>query len=73
MIMYKGAVIHALKHDAIEVYRKCENEVPDILNLEAKVRFPAAARFFSSTQCPYQPWGPPTLLYNGYWGRFPWK
>jgi hypothetical protein len=35
--MYKGAVILVLKHDVIEVYRKCENEVPDILNMEARI------------------------------------
>jgi hypothetical protein len=36
----------------------------------AGVRFPAGARPFSSPQSPDELWGPPSLLYNGYPGRF---
>jgi hypothetical protein len=35
------------------------------------VRVPVGLRIFTS---PYRPdwlWGPPNLLYNGYWGLFP--
>jgi hypothetical protein len=28
--------------------------------------------FFSKPPCPEQLWGPPSLLYNGYQGLFPW-
>jgi hypothetical protein len=35
------------------------------------VRVPVGARIFSSPLCPDQPWGPPNLLSNGYWGLFP--
>jgi hypothetical protein len=28
-------------------------------------------RFISSPQCPGRPWGPPSLLSNGYWDLFP--
>jgi hypothetical protein len=27
-------------------------------------------RLFSSPKCPAQLWGPPSLLFNGYWGSF---
>jgi hypothetical protein len=33
------------------------------------VRVPVESRIFSSPRCLDQPWGPPSLLYNGYWGR----
>jgi hypothetical protein len=29
--------------------------------------------FFSSPQSPDRLWGPPSLLFHGYWGLFPWK
>jgi hypothetical protein len=37
----------------------------------AGVRFPAGAKFFSSSQRPGRFWDPTSLLSNGYWGRFP--
>jgi hypothetical protein len=35
------------------------------------VRSPAGAKDFSSPLCPDRLWGPPSLLYNGYWDPFP--
>jgi hypothetical protein len=32
---------------------------------------PGSATFFFSPQRPDRLWGPPALLYNGYWGPFP--
>jgi hypothetical protein len=39
------------------------------LNYRAiEVRSPAEGDDFSSSLCPDQLWGPPSLLFNGYWG-----
>jgi hypothetical protein len=38
-----------------------------------EVRSLAEAKgFFLLPLCPDRLWGPPSLLYNGYWGYFPW-
>jgi hypothetical protein len=36
--------------------------------LDSPGLIPGSARFFSSPQHPYQLWGSPSLLSNGYWG-----
>jgi hypothetical protein len=40
-------------------------------DLGVGVRVPVGARIFSSPRRPDRLWGPPSLLSNGYWGRFP--
>jgi hypothetical protein len=36
------------------------------------VRSPAEAKDFFSNLCPDRLWGPPSLMYSGYRGSFPW-
>jgi hypothetical protein len=38
---------------------------------EVGVRVPVGSRIFTSPGRPDRLWGPPNLLYNGYWGLFP--
>jgi hypothetical protein len=37
---------------------------------EFGVRDSVGSRIFTSAFCPYWPWGPPSLLCNGYWALF---
>jgi hypothetical protein len=37
----------------------------------AGVRVPVGSKIFTSPYRPDRLWGPPNLLYNGYWGSFP--
>jgi hypothetical protein len=36
-----------------------------------EVRVPVGSRIFSSPHRSHRLWGPPSFLYNGYWGLFP--
>jgi hypothetical protein len=38
---------------------------------EVGVRVPVGSRIFTSSCCPDWLWGPPNLLYNGFWDLFP--